>query len=463
MNGNKNTPAENKMGVMKEGRLLFNMALPLIASMLVQALYNVVDSLYVAKISETAVSALSYAFPVQNMLIGFATGVAVGVNSLFSRSLGAGDRDEVDRASGNGIVLAFLASMLFVVFGIFGARPFFELQSDLPETVEGGTAYVSVVTIFSLGLFFEVLFERLLQASGRTVLSMVTQGVGSVLNIILDPCFIFGYGFFPEMGVAGAAVATVIGQWVAAALALTFNLIFNRDVRLRLSALRLRAATVKQIVVVGFPSTVMMAISSVMNFCMNGIFQKLDPTEIAVGVFGIYYKLQSFFIMPVIGLNNATISIVAFNYGARMPKRILRVLRNAILSALAIMLLGLLIFQVFPSQLLGLFREEYAGYGVSALRTVSLHFPIAAVCIVLTAAFQALGNGLYSTIVALCRQLLALLPAAYLLSLTGQVSAVWWAFPIAEVVSLIATLSFFFLLYRQKLRPMLAETAGSKG
>ena len=460
MQMNKNNHSSgNKMGSMREGKLLLNMALPLIASMLVQALYNIVDSLYVSRISESAVTALSLAFPVQNMLIGFATGVAVGVNSLFSRSLGAGDRDEVDRCSGNGITLSFLASLLFVLFGIFGARPFFAIQSDLPSTVDGGTAYVSICCIFSLGIFFEVLFERMLQASGRTMLTMITQGLGAILNIILDPMFIFGYGFFPELGIAGAAVATVIGQWAAATLALIFNLIFNKDVRIRLTMLRLRRSTVREILVVGIPSTIMMAISSVMNFSMNKIFLRLDPTEIAAGVFGLYYKLQSFFFMPLFGLNNATISIVAFNYGARQPKRILKTLRIACLIALGIMLLGLLSFQIFPAQLLGLFGESFAVYGISALRIISWHFPIAAFCIVLGATFQALGNGIYSSITALCRQLIALLPAAYLLSLTGDVNMVWWAFPIAELVSLLATTFFFVRIYRQKIRPLYDEPA----
>ena len=249
------------MASMKEGKLLLNMALPMIASMLVQALYNIVDSFYVAKVSENAVTALGLAFPVQNMLIGFATGIAVGVNSLFSRSLGAGDREEVDRCSGNGITLAFLASLLFVLFGLFGAHPFFAVQSDIADIVNGGTSYVSICCVFSMGIFFEVLFERMLQASGRTLFTMITQGLGAVLNIVLDPMFIFGYGFFPELGIAGAAVATVIGQWAAAILALIFNLIFNKDVRIRLTALRLRRNTVKQILVVGVPSTIMMAIS----------------------------------------------------------------------------------------------------------------------------------------------------------------------------------------------------------
>lgn len=449
-----NKQATNKMGTMKESKLLINMALPLIASMLVQALYNVVDSLYVAKVSQSAVTALSLAFPVQNMLIGFATGVAVGVNSLFSRSLGAGDREEVDRCSGNGIVLSFIASLLFLVFGVFGARPFYEMQSAVAETVDGGTSYVAICCIFSMGIFYEILFERMLQASGRTMHTMITQGVGAILNIILDPMFIFGYGFFPELGVAGAAVATVIGQWAAAILALVFNLIYNKDVRIRLSAMRLRWRTVKQILVVGIPSTIMMAISSVMNFCMNKIFLGLDPTELAVGVFGIYYKLQSFFLMPLFGLNNATISIVAYNYGAKQPKRIMQTLKFACGIALGIMCLGLAVFQLFPNQLLSLFGEEFAAVGVTAMRIVSLHFPIAAFCIVLGAAFQALGIGIYSSIVALCRQLLALLPAAYLLSLTGEVSAVWWSFPIAEFVSLVCTTIFFTRLYKTKIKPL---------
>ena len=445
---------ENKMGVMPVGKLLVNMALPMIISMLVQALYNVVDSVYVSRVSESAVTALSLAFPVQNMQIGFATGIGVGVNSLLSKSLGERNQERANRAAGNGVFLVCIAVALFMLFGIFGSRPYYTMQSQVADTVEGGIAYTSICCIFTLGIFVEILGERLLQSSGRTVYTMITQGVGAITNIILDPVFIFGYFGLPAMGVAGAAVATVIGQWVAAILAIIFNLKCNPDIQFSLRAVKPDGAVLKKILSVGVPSIIMMAIGSLMNFGMNQILQGFQET--ATGVFGIYYKLQSFFFMPLFGLNNATISIVAFNYGARNPKRITKVLRLSCTVAACLMLVGLLVFQIAPDMLLGLFNpsDDFLRIGRSALRIISVHFPLAAFSIALGASFQALGNGIYSTITSLCRQLLVLLPAAYLLSLLGQVEYVWWAFPVAEVVSLAITLVLFARIYKQKIKPL---------
>ena len=450
---------ENKMGIMPIGKLLFTMALPLVLSMLVQAFYNVVDSFYVSRISDSAVTALGLAFPVQNLIIGCSTGVGVGMNALLSKSLGQGNQERANQAAGNGIFLSICFALAFVVFGLVGARPYYAVQSSVAETVEGGTAYISICTLFSLGIFVEILGERLLQASGRTVYTLFTQGLGAVLNIILDPLFIFGFeplGIAP-MGIAGAAVATVIGQWVAAIMAVIFNLFCNPDVQLKLRYLRPDPAIVKKILSIGVPSMIMMAIGSVMNFGMNQIFLGFkDYGETAAGVFGIYFKLQSFVLMPLFGLNNASISILAFNYGARQPKRITKTLKLSTATALTIMVLGLTVFQVFPDQLLGIFNpsDTFMTLGKSALRIVSLHFPIAAICIALGASFQALGNGIYSTITSLCRQLLALLPAAYLLSLTGNVHAVWWAFPIAEIVSATVTLILFSRIYKKRIKPL---------
>ena len=452
----QNPPMENKMGVMPIGKLLINMAMPMIISMIVQALYNVVDSVYVSRISESAVTALSLAFPVQNLQIGFAVGVGVGVNSLLSKSLGEKNQEMANRTAGNGIVLALISAALFMLFGIFGSRPYYEMQSTVTETVEGGIAYTSICCIFTLGVFMEILGERLLQSTGRTVYTMITQGTGAIINIVLDPVFIFGVEalHIPAMGIAGAAVATVIGQWVAAAMAIFFNWKFNPEVKLGLQYLRLRAPVVKSILAIGIPSTIMNGIGSIMNFGMNQILQGFQET--ATGVFGIYFKLQSFFFMPLFGLNNATISIVAFNYGARKPERITKTLKIAACSALCFMILGLAVFQLAPDFLLGLFNpsDAFLEMGRRALRTISWCFPIAAICIALGASFQALGNGIYSTIVSLCRQLIVLLPAAYLLSLTGKVNNVWWAFPIAEMMSLLVTLICFTRIYRQKIHPM---------
>ena len=445
---------ENKMGVMPVGKLLANMALPMIISMMVQALYNVVDSIYVAQISESAVTALSLAFPVQNMQIGFAVGIGVGVNSLLSKSLGERNQEAVNRTAGNGMVLMLICTAVFMLFGFFGVRPYYEIQSTVAETVEGGIAYTSICCIFVMGSFVQILCERLLQSTGRTVLSMVTQGVGAITNIILDPIFIFGWFGVPAMGVAGAAVATVIGQWLGALTGLYFNLKKNPEVQLGFRYLRLEGRIVGQILTVGIPSIIMNSIGSVMNFCMNQILQGF--TETATGVFGIYFKLQSFFFMPLFGLNGATISIIAYNYGARNPERIVKTQKLALATALAMMLTGFAAFQLVPDLLLGMFNpsEAFLEIGRSCLRTISWSFPLAAICISVGACFQALGNGIYMTLVSLARQMFVLLPVAYLMSLSGNVNLVWLAYPIAEIVSSTMTVLFFLRIYRQKIKPL---------
>lgn len=455
----KETLQENKMGVMPVGKLLVNMALPMIISMLVQALYNIVDSVYVSQVSESAVTALSLAFPVQNMQIGFAVGVGVGVNALLSQSLGRKDQESVNWAAGQGVFLALVATGLFMLFGFFGVRPYYTMQSTVAETVEGGIAYTSICCIFTVGVFIQVLCERLLQATGRAMQTMILQGTGAIINIILDPVFIHGWWGMPKMGVAGAAVATVIGQCTGAVLGIYLNLRHNPEVQLRVKFMKPNWKVIAPILEVGIPSVVMNGIGSVMNFGMNQILQGFN--EVATGVFGIYYKLQSLFFMPLFGINNATISILAYNYGARKPKRIVHTLKLATAVAVCIMLVGLAVFLLFPQALLGIFNptEEFLAIGVKALRILCLPFPVAAICISLGASFQALGKGSYSTIVSLCRQLIVLLPVAYLLSLTGSVDNVWWSFPIAEVMSALVTGLLFAKLYRQKVKPLFADEA----
>ena len=449
-----NTLQENKMGVMPVGKLMVNMALPMIISMLVQALYNVVDSVYVSQVSESAVTALSLAFPIQNLQIGFAVGIGVGVNSLLSKSLGERNQKAANLAAGNGMVLMLIVTALFMLFGLFGVRPYFEMQSNVAETVEGGIVYTRIISVFSAGIFLEILGERLLQATGRTVHTMISQSLGAIINIILDPILIHGWLGLPAMGIAGAAVATVIGQWAGALLVLFFNWRHNPEVQFGKQYLKLEKKTVGNILAVGVPSIVMNGIGSVMNFGMNQILQGF--TETATSVFGVYFKLQSFFFMPLFGINNATISIMAYNYGARKPDRLLKSLKYACAAAVSIMLLGLAVFQFFPAVMLNMFNPTpaFLEIGQVALRTISWSFPIAAIGIALGASFQALGNGIYSTIVSLCRQMLVLLPAAYLLSLSGQVDLVWMSFPIAEVVSGIVTVLLFARLYRQKIKPL---------
>ncbi len=450
----KIAPGGNKMGTWPIGKLLVNMALPLVISMLVQALYNVVDSIYVSRISESAVTALSLAFPIQNLLIGCATGVGVGVNSLLSKSLGEQNYERANRTAGNGFLLSCSFSALFVVFGLFFARPFFATQTTVPETLDGGSMYLAIVTIGSIGIFIEVLFERLLQASGNAFQSMITQATGAITNIILDPILIFGWFGLPEMGLAGAALATVIGQWIAAILAMGLNLKYNKELKLLRRHAKPDRYVIRTILSIGVPSIIMVGIGSIMNFGINQILQGFSET--ATGVFGIYFKLQSFFFMPLFGINNAVISIVAFNYGARNPERMMKTVKMASCAGLCIMLTGLAAFQLIPEVLLSLFdpSEEFMHMAVQALRTISWCFPVAAVCIILGSTFQALGTGIYSTIISLCRQLVMLLPAAYLLSLSGIVTRVWWAWPIAESAGLTLTVFFFLRNYKRLIKPL---------
>lgn len=451
------TLKENKMGVMPEGKLLVNMALPMIISMLVQALYNVVDSIYVAQISESAVTALSLAFPVQNMQIGFAVGIGVGVNALLSKSLGERNQEAANRTAGNGIILMLIITVAFMLFGMFGVRPYYEMQSTVAETVEGGIAYSRICCLFVMGSFLQILCERLLQATGRTVLTMATQATGAIINILLDPVFIFGWFGIPAMGMAGAAVATVVGQWAGALLGFYFNFRFNPEVQLGSRYLVPDKKIIRTILTIGIPSIIMNSVGSVMNFCMNQILQGF--TETATGVFGIYFKLQSFFFMPLFGLNGASISILAFNYGARKPRRIVKTLKLVVGTALTLMVVGLVAFQLVPDLLLGMFNpsDEFLEIGRVCLRTISWCFPLAAVSIALGSCFQALGNGMYATITSLARQVFVLLPVAYLMSLSGNVNLVWLAYPIAEVVACAVTLLYFLRIYRQKIKPLFEE------
>ena len=446
---------ENKMGVMPIGKLLINMALPMIISMLVQALYNVVDSIYVSQISENAVTALSLAFPIQNLQIGFAVGIGVGVNALLSKSLGQKDQENANFAAGNGAVIMVIATIAFMIFGVVGVEPFFHIQTEVAETFEASVAYTRICSIGCLGIFISILCERLLQSTGRTIYTMITQSFGAIINIILDPILIHGQFGLPAMGIAGAAWATIIGQWASAILGIIFNLTCNPEVHLHPKYFRLRGKTVAPILTVGIPSVVMNGIGSVMTFGMNQILQGFRET--ATSVFGVYFKLQSFFFMPLFGLNNATISIIAYNYGARKPDRIMKTLKISSISALTLMITGMLIFQLAPELLLSMFNpsQDFMTMGCAALRTISFAFPIAAICIALSASFQALGNGIYSTIISLARQLIVLLPAAYLLSLSGDVNLVWWSYPIAEIISGALTFYFFLRIYRQRIKPLL--------
>ena len=455
---------ENKMGVRPVGRLLFTMALPMALSMLVQALYNVVDSIFVSRISEVdndALTAVSLAFPVQNIMIGVAGGIAVGVNALLSRGLGEQDRDQVNRSALNGIFLSFVGMLLFVLFGIFGAKAFMRSITPNANTVAYGTDYIRIISIVSFGIFGEMLFERLLQSTGRTAYTMLTQGVGAIVNIILDPILIFGKFGLPRLEVKGAAIATVTGQIVAFTLAVIINLKKNPEVQLDLRGFRPDKRMIGRILGIGVPSMIMVAIGSLMNYSFNlvlGTFNKISDGlgEVGKTVFGAYFKLQSFVFMPVFGINNAVLAIAAYNYGARKPKRIIQVIRCGVLGAATLMLLGIAAFQLFPETLLGFFNpsDEMLQVGVPALRILCLPFVFAGPCIIFGGVFQALGKSLYSMFVSIARQLVALLPAAYLLSLTGKIDLVWVAFPIAEIMSLLVSVFMMIAVYRKIIKPL---------
>ena len=453
-----NKPAENKMGVMPENKLLLNMAVPMMMSMMVQALYNIVDSVFVSKLSQDALNSVSLAFPVQNLMIAVGAGTAVGINALLSRSLGQKDQNRADKTAMNGIFLALCSAVAFTLLGLFGARAFFAVQTDIQGIVDYGHDYLSVICGCCIGIFMQVTFERLLQSTGRTFYSMITQTTGAVINLILDPILIFGLFGCPRLEVLGAAIATVSGQIVAALLAIWFNVKKNPDIHLSWKGLRPEGYIIREIYSVGLPSIIMQSIGSIMVFGMNKIL--LGFTATATAVFGIYFKLQSFIFMPIFGLNSGLIPIAAYNYGARKPARIMKTYKLAICYAVCIMTVGLVIFQTIPELLLSLFAEadgsaeELIAVGVPALRTISFHFPVAAYCIMPGAMFQALGHGVLSLINSVIRQLCVLLPAAYILSLVGGLNAIWFSFLFAEVASLIVSAIFILRVYRGQIKPM---------
>ena len=451
---NEETPRENRMGTEHIPSLLMKMALPMMLSMLVQALYNVVDSIFVAKISEDALTALSVAFPLQNLMIAFATGLGVGINSLLSRALGEKDQKKADAAAGNGLFLELCAALLFVFIGFVLGPAFIRSQTSSAIVADYGITYVRICIGMGAFCFIAIFYERMLQATGKTHLAMIGQLVGALINIIFDPILIFGLLGFPKLGVAGAAIATVFGQFCGAMVALTIHQKKNREIRITLSGLRPRSFTVRTILSVGIPSIIMGSIGSVMTYCVNRILDGFSST--AVAVFGVYFKLQSFFFMPVFGLNNAMVPLIAYNYGARRPARMKQTIRWAVIYACSIMAVGLLLMQLMPDVFLRLFdaSDDMLRIGVPALRTISLAFVGAGYAIVLSSTFQALGKGLYSMFVSIARQLVVLVPVAWLLSRTGQLSAVWWAFPIAELMSALVSTLFFFHLKKTLLLPL---------
>ena len=442
MNESKSALNSSRMGEMPEGKLLLTLAVPMMLSMLVQALYNIVDSVYVARVSEDCLTALSLVFPAQNIMIGLATGTGVGVSTLISRALGRHDPRQASKVAGNALFLCVCCWAIMFVFGIFGAEWFINTQTDDPEIRKYALDYLRIVSIISIFVYFEICFERFLQSSGLTRYSMWTQIIGAVTNIILDPFFIFGWCGLPAMGTAGAAVATVIGQAVGTAFGLYYHLKHNKEIKLELKYIRPEGKIIGEIYRIGFPSIIMMCIGSVTNYTMNRIL--IGFTSTAVAVYGAYFKVQSFFFMPVFGLNNGLIPILGYNYGAGKRDRIRRSIRYGVMFAAVFMVAGCIIFELIPNILLMAFSpsEEMLAIGVPALRIIALHFPIASFCIIAGSACQALDKSFLSLVTSCMRQLLALLPAAYLLSLTGYVNNIWWCFLIAEFVSLIFSAIF---------------------
>ncbi len=441
---------ENKMGYMPVNRLLLSMSLPMMASMMVQALYNIVDSIFVSRVSENALTAVSMAFPLQCLMIAIAGGTCVGINAILSKALGEKDYERANLTASNGIFLSVLSYGLFLIIGLLFVGPFYKSQTTDTEIIEYGIQYMTVVCTCSFGLFGQFIFERLLTSTGRTFYTMITQATGAIINIIFDPILIFGLFGFPKMGVTGAAVATVIGQICAAILAYIMNVKKNPDIKISMKGFRPDGALIGEIYKIGIPSIIMQSIGSVMNYIMNKIL--IGFTSTAVAVFGVYYKMQSFIFMPIFGLNNGLVPIVAFNYGARKKDRMMKAWKLSWLYATLIMCVGTIAFEVIPQYMFMLFdaSETMLGIGITAFRIIGVHFPVAAFCIVTGTIFQALGKSTYSMVVSIMRQVVVLIPAALILASFNNVDLVWWAFPIAEVMSAAAT-TFYFMRIKRKI------------
>lgn len=445
---------ENKMGVMPVNKLLVSMSLPMMISMLVQALYNIVDSYFVAKISENALSAVSLAFPIQTLMIAILGGSSVGLGTVLSHSLGEKKFKKVTDVANHGIFITVIIYLIFVLMGFFLVKPFFASQTSDTEILTYGMDYLQLICIGSIGLCGQFLFERLLQSTGKTFYTMITQATGAIINIILDPIFIFGLWGFPKLGVMGAAVATIIGQICAFLFAFYLNHKKNSEVKINLKGFSPSPYLIGQIYKIGFPSIIMQSIGSIMVYGMNQILMSFTST--ATAVFGVYFKLQSFIFMPIFGLNNGMLPIMAYNYGARKKSRLISAIKLGMVYAISLMAIGFTAFQVLPRQLLNIFdaSEQMLSIGIPALRIISLHFLLAGFNIIALSTCQALGKAVYSMITSICRQLVVLLPAAYILSRFGDVNYVWWSFPIAEIVALIITAGFLIKTYKENIKPI---------
>ncbi|MCQ2613737.1 MAG: MATE family efflux transporter [Treponemataceae bacterium] len=445
---------ENKMGTMPVFKLIMNMSLPMMFSMFIQSMYNIVDSFFVAKISENAITAVSLAFPIQNLMISFAVGTSIGVNALLSTRLGQKNQNDVNKAATNGLFLAFATYAVFAVLGIFTIKPYFYSQIDIQEIRDFGITYLNIVLFVSFGMFGSIMMEKLLQSTGKATLSMWSQLAGALTNIILDPILIMGLGPIPAMGIAGAAWATVAGQILALTVGFTLNVRKNREIQFKLKGFRPEGKIIWSIYKVGIPSIVLSSIASVTTTLINMILGAFSSTAIAV--YGLYFKLNSFVFMPVFGLNSGIVPIIAYNYGAQNYKRLTSAIKLGLAIAFTIMFVGMLIFLFFPAQLLGLFEAsgEMLAIGIPAMRIIASSFCGAAIAIVLGSVFQALSMAMLSMAVSVCRQVLVLLPCAYLLSLTGNINRIWLCFPIAEVVSVGLSLVFMAKVYKDRIKPL---------
>ena len=446
---------ENKMGVLPVGKLVFSMPLPMMVSMLVQALYNIVDSLFVSQINQNAFTGVSLAFPLQNLMIAVGVGTGVGVNAILARALGEKKFEKANKFARHGIFLAVCSYLAFLAVTLCFTKVYFRAQTDVAATIRYGEQYLYIAGGLSVGSFMQIMNERLLQSTGKTVLSMFTQGLGAVINIVLDPILIFGIGPFPKMGVAGAAVATVVGQICGALFGIYLNVTRNHEININMRGFRPEEKFVKSIYAIGVPSIIMASVTSVMTFLLNLILAGFGALKDTLqSVLGAYFKLQSFIFMPVFGLNNGTVPIISYNYGAGKRTRLVKTIKISALFATSIMLLGLLLMQVFPAQMLEIFKanDEMLRWGVPALRIISVSFIFAGVAIVFSSAFQSLGHPINSMIISIARQLIVLVPAAFLLAKTGNPDMVWWSFPIAEIMSLSASIFFMIKIHREVIR-----------
>ncbi len=455
------------LGTMRMSRLVPTISIPVMISMLVQALYNVVDSIFVARYDPNGLTAVSLAYPIQMLMVALSVGMGIGISSLISRKLGERAASQARTAAWNGLFVLIAGFGLFACIGLFLAPTLMRMTvseslADADQILQMGTTYLHIVTTYSLGMFMAIFFERLLQATGNTVLSMITQLSGAITNMILDPIMIFGLLGCPAMGVTGAAIATVIGQFVSFLVGFLFNQFKNRELALSFRDCRIDRSLLTNIFSVGLPSTIMQAIASVMNISMNGLLATFAEGNAAVNVLNVYFKLQSFVFMPVFGLGTGVIAIVGYNFGARNRERIYSAIRVCLLWALSIMVIGTVIFMLFPTQLMSLFESADASevtlamtrLGVVALRVISISFFMAAIGIILSNVYQAVGKGMYSLIMSLCRQLLVLIPAAWIIAkVTGDVNAVWWAFPVSEAISCVICL----FLYRHLNKTLLSQ------